>query len=200
MAKRSDNDLFQNTTMTFGEHLEELRVCLTKAVFGLLIGSVIGFFVSKHVVNFIESPVLSALKRHMVESAKLDLREKYGDRVTDDMLSVLDKRVLVVEEVYLERNELSRITNPAGVTAAEKAAQTPVSSESAVFDAKLSAPTVDFVKTRIWREAQAKIQSLDPWETFMIYLKASLVVGAVLASPYIFWQIWTFVAAGLYLH
>jgi sec-independent protein translocase protein TatC len=59
---------------------------------------------------------------------------------------------------------------------------------------------MNFVKTRIWREAQAKIQSLDPWETFMIYLKASLVVGAVLASPYIFYQLWLFIAAGLYHH
>jgi len=37
-------------------------------------------------------------------------------------------------------------------------------------------------------------------EAFMIYLKASLVVGAVLASPWIFWQIWAFVGAGLYPH
>ncbi|MFN8855927.1 MAG: twin-arginine translocase subunit TatC, partial [Planctomycetaceae bacterium] len=35
-------------------------------------------------------------------------------------------------------------------------------------------------------------------EAFMIYLKVSLVVGFVLASPWIFWQLWQFVAAGLY--
>lgn len=191
MAKRSDEDLFQHSTMTFGEHLEELRVCLTKAVLGLLLGSVVGFFVSTYVVNFIELPVLSALKRHMVEAAKDELRTKYGEQVTDDMLSVLDKRVLIVEEVYLERGELGRIQGGGASPAADAASP---------FEAKLPAPKLDFVKTRIWREAQAKIQSLDPWETFMIYLKASLVVGAVIASPYIFFQIWSFVAAGLYHH
>ena len=34
----------------------------------------------------------------------------------------------------------------------------------------------------------------------MIYLKASLVAGLILSSPWIFWQIWSFVAAGLYPH
>jgi sec-independent protein translocase protein TatC len=37
-------------------------------------------------------------------------------------------------------------------------------------------------------------------EPFTIWLKASLVVGAILASPFIFYFIWTFVAAGLYPH
>ena len=32
----------------------------------------------------------------------------------------------------------------------------------------------------------------------MIYLKASMVVGAILASPWVFYQLWLFVAAGLY--
>ena len=34
----------------------------------------------------------------------------------------------------------------------------------------------------------------------MIYLKASLLTGVVLASPWVFYQIWIFVAAGLYQH
>ena len=34
----------------------------------------------------------------------------------------------------------------------------------------------------------------------MIWLKAAFVTGLVLASPYIFYQLWIFVAAGLYPH
>lgn len=198
MAKRSDNDLFQSSTMSFGEHLEELRVCLTRAVFGLLVGSVIGFFVSKYVVNFIETPVIAALKRYMVDAAKDELRQKYGEQVDDAMLQLLDDRVLVVEEVYVERGELARIggASEGGTVNAMNAEL----NDPNVFLKVLPPPKMDFVKTRIWREAQAKIQALDPWETFMIYLKASLAVGAVLASPYIFYQLWLFVSAGLYHH
>ena len=35
MLKKPDDDLFKDSTMTFGEHLEELRVCLWKATLGL---------------------------------------------------------------------------------------------------------------------------------------------------------------------
>ena len=34
----------------------------------------------------------------------------------------------------------------------------------------------------------------------MIWVKAGFFTGMLLASPYIFWQIWSFVAAGLYPH
>ena len=34
----AENDLFQESTMTFGQHLEELRTCLFKAIDGLAIG------------------------------------------------------------------------------------------------------------------------------------------------------------------
>ena len=37
-------------------------------------------------------------------------------------------------------------------------------------------------------------------EGFTVYVKASLLVGVLLASPWIFYQIWNFVAAGLYPH
>jgi sec-independent protein translocase protein TatC len=136
----------------------------------------------------------------MVAAAKDELRRKYGDAVTDDMYKMLDDRVLIVEEVYLEREQLQRwnAMEPAGAHVSTGGiAVEPAKPE---FDVELPAPSMNFIKARIWREAQAKIQALDPWETFMIYLKASLVVGAVLASPYIFYQIWLFVAAGLYYH
>ncbi len=34
----------------------------------------------------------------------------------------------------------------------------------------------------------------------MIWVKAALITGAIIASPWIFWQVWAFVAAGLYPH
>jgi sec-independent protein translocase protein TatC len=53
-----------------------------------------------------------------------------------------------------------------------------------------------------WRpiESDIRVTNLSAHEPFLIFIKASLVVGAVLASPWIFYQIWSFVAAGLYPH
>ena len=39
-----NEDLFEDTKMTFGEHLEELRTCLWKAMLGLAIGMGIGLY------------------------------------------------------------------------------------------------------------------------------------------------------------
>ena len=71
-----DEDLFRNTTMTFGEHLEELRTCLFRALLGLVLGFVIGLFFGGYVVAFIQTPLTTALKEYYKEKALSDAREK----------------------------------------------------------------------------------------------------------------------------
>ena len=61
-----NEDLFQETTMTFGEHLEELRACLFKAIFGLVIGCLIGLPLGGYVVRFIQKPVHDALNEYYI--------------------------------------------------------------------------------------------------------------------------------------
>ena len=50
----NDEDLFKGTTMTFGEHLEELRMCLFKAVVGLAAGFLVGLALSGRTVKAIK--------------------------------------------------------------------------------------------------------------------------------------------------
>jgi len=47
---------------------------------------------------------------------------------------------------------------------------------------------------------QARLQVLGPAEGFISYMNISLVTGVIIASPWIFYQLWMFVAAGLYPH
>jgi sec-independent protein translocase protein TatC len=42
--------------------------------------------------------------------------------------------------------------------------------------------------------------TLNVQEAFMVWFKVCMVSGIVVGSPWIFWQIWMFVAAGLYPH
>ncbi len=62
----------------------------------------------------------------------------------------------------------------------------------------------ELVPLFVWRKStqdpRVSVSALNPTEAFMIWLKASLVVGIVLASPMIFYHLWSFVAAGLYPH
>ncbi len=45
---------------------------------------------------------------------------------------------------------------------------------------------------------RTRTKSLSGQEPFMIWMKAALIAGFVIASPWVFYQLWMFVAAGLY--
>ena len=45
---------------------------------------------------------------------------------------------------------------------------------------------------------EPNMQAFKTMEKFMIYLKASMILAVILASPWIIYQIWLFVSAGLY--
>jgi sec-independent protein translocase protein TatC len=79
MLKSYEDDLFRESTMTFGEHLEELRRRLVRAVFWLAIGLVVGLVIGKDVVQLIQRPLTKALEDFYGEKAKKTLREKYGE-------------------------------------------------------------------------------------------------------------------------
>ena len=40
----------------------------------------------------------------------------------------------------------------------------------------------------------------EPTEFFMMYLKVGVLVGLIIASPWVLWQLWLFIAPGLYSH
>lgn len=43
-----------------------------------------------------------------------------------------------------------------------------------------------------------RLQALAPGEIFFTYIQCALLVGFVIALPVVFWQVWAFVAPGLY--
>lgn len=48
-------------------------------------------------------------------------------------------------------------------------------------------------------DENAKLQVLAPADGFTAYMKIILIAGVIIASPWIFYQLWLFVSAGLYL-
>ena len=45
-----------------------------------------------------------------------------------------------------------------------------------------------------------RLQFIEPTEGLMLKLKMAALTGLLLASPYIMWQVWLFIAPGLYVH
>ena len=186
---KSDEDLFQNSTMTFGEHLEELRVCLWRALIGLMIGFAVGLFVSPQVVDGIQKPLRKALEKHYKDQsvAWVEAHKKELDDLAypEDFIERVEEEGLFPETVFVSPRELKSQLN----------LDLP-SKEAAEDDEE------DLVELILWREIakdkRVRTSSLSAPEPFMIFVKGGLLVGVLLSSPWIFWQIWTFVAAGLY--
>ncbi len=50
------------------------------------------------------------------------------------------------------------------------------------------------------RGEDINLQAIAPAEAFITYLKVCLIWGLILAGPFVLWQIWKFVAPGLFKH
>ncbi len=66
MLKRNEN-LFSESTMSFGEHLEELRICLWRAVLWLAGGFVVGLLFAGNVVSYIQVPLNQSLDKYYLD-------------------------------------------------------------------------------------------------------------------------------------
>jgi sec-independent protein translocase protein TatC len=67
MRRKNDDDLFQESTMSFGEHLDELRTALLRSLKWLVLGCSIGLYYGNHVVEFIKKPLSEALEKYYRE-------------------------------------------------------------------------------------------------------------------------------------
>jgi sec-independent protein translocase protein TatC len=181
-----EDDPFRDSRMPLGDHLEELRRHLCRALLGLAVGVVVGFFVAPAVLRLISAPI----DRELLAFHQRRLQAQ-ADRLAkgDPRLRELDAPRPVPIEV--RRSELRKALGlPPGRDDAW------VSLEARV------APVRWAIATAPGRELLSKpsLTSLTVLEPFTVYFKVSLYCGLVLASPWVFFQLWSFVAAGLYPH
>jgi sec-independent protein translocase protein TatC len=212
MPRTSDEDLFQSSTMTFGEHLEELRICLIRAALGLVLAVFVGFFVARPVVHLIEQPLRRALGKYYSERA-IETFDTWQPRQVGgaplpysraEIVDAVERHGMSFElrEVHPDRlrQVLEPATRAAAAVDAAAAGGPPVAQEGHGPAFSLDALVPMLLWQPLSRDARVSITTLSAQEAFGIYVKAALLTGVVLASPWIFYQLWTFVAAGLYPH
>ncbi|MEN6497867.1 MAG: twin-arginine translocase subunit TatC [Thermoguttaceae bacterium] len=203
---KNDEDLFHQSTMSFGEHLEELRACLFKSLLGLVVGFIIGLFVGQWVVEFIQTPLEEALRGYYKERSVETLGQGLAERkangenlstTPEELAGLVEKENFLAEEVYVDPADLLQQLKTLHPKAFDGLPVSP-KKEGATLSKK------DLVPVFLWRPAatdpRLKSKAFSAYEPFSIYLKASFLVGAILSAPWIFWQVWSFVAAGLYTH
>ena len=323
MAKerKKNEDLFEETKMSFGEHIEELRVVFVRALIGIGVGVAIGFYFGPKVVEFLQVPLIKSIEQFQEKRAQDEFKERFGylplhvklaienehmipkdlkiettqlaamiDAVTTgsvvsekvalegflpsqlptdnvqklcdllvkpktaqqqtvwDLLSETDQatiqeiadqaevgteqrdQVIDILNRQLGKDEIFQgdafhkmIKKSKDLKAQKKTMEEAIKHDNSYPDEQklfnpnelrsfnqllvtnafpdvFGPPIREMTTLQVWEPVVVRTQSLGTQEPFMVWLKAGFITGMAIASPWIFIQIWTFVAAGLYPH
>lgn len=208
------DDLFDNSTMTFREHLDELRKCLVKAIGALSIGLLVGLYFANDVVKYVADPLRAAILEFNAEKdlalmgfTKGDDKEKNARLM--QMVTAMRENSLKFQVVYdlpeetqafapdilaAEAKEQAKQEGEEGTETATTAVRDYSQVLQYVPDPSTLTPRVQMVRD------SSGLSSFKMEEPFMIWVKAGLIVGAVVSSPAVFYFLWQFIAAGLHRH
>jgi sec-independent protein translocase protein TatC len=192
-------DLFSETRMSFGDHLEELRWHLFRAIGGAAVILVmvfvidgIGYFTGwpigagLPVMHFISRPVERELMNFYKERIKRVTERKQQEAKQQGEMTLSPTKIEV------DRHALQRALGQQAEEGAEPEwVPLPIRFNAADVSTATAADNIELIRPPL-------LSTLSITEAFMVYVKVSLVLGVVIGSPWIFYQIWAFVAAGLY--
>ncbi len=198
----NDKDLFTEeqsmVSMSFGDHIEDLRYRLILALVGLLAGLLITFVplplvgesVGMYVYLTMERPAKLTLDKFYLdqaerESKKADSTQKRNPPV----LTYVSAREFIEQVGKLAPKLVAMLPDVKAPDFKDSDMAFTLTPEAA--SQIINAQTNNFRNPLI---------SLAPLETITIYFMICMVSGLVLTSPWVFYQIWAFIAAGLYRH
>lgn len=201
-----DEDLFADSRMPFGDHIEVLRRHLWRAVAGLGLILTMVFVldftgyatetsigIGKPALEMIAAPVEDQLKQfHDRRVARL------AQKLAAQQQEPKVEQVPIDVEIHDLANELVQILN------ADFRVPTEKEPEAHYVRLRGRVPTVAWGMalndTQRQLSGQNTLRTFNLSEGMMVYFKVALVCGVVLGSPWLYWQLWSFVAAGLYPH
>jgi sec-independent protein translocase protein TatC len=182
------DDPFAATRMSLGDHIEELRKHLLRALLGFGVALIAGFFLSPTVLNFIAAPIDRALLAfHQRRLERLERQLAAGD---PPLLGANQPREV---EIQLRLRDIAELLRLPAVQVPE--GWVPLPARVRPLEWELRTAEAALLVSR-----PPTLTSLTITEPFTVWFQVSLYCGAVLASPWIFYQLWMFVAAGLYAH
>lgn len=222
MSRKHSKDLFDDTTMTFGEHLEELRVRMWRAIVGLTLVTGITMYFGDQVMAIVRKPIEDALRARGARLSAEDTKpfdatktwnefwdwasgkskptpEAPPETITDlKTVTVQIKPFDLLTALHEAAPERFPAPEPKPALATPDSKEVPAETPDKSVSLRLTSPEI-----ADWRRAAEQDMRpivLTVQEGFMTWLKVSFVAGLVLSSPWVFYQMWLFVAAGLYPH
>jgi sec-independent protein translocase protein TatC len=222
------DDIFADTRMSFGDHIEELRKHLLRAIYGLLVvllggialdavGEYLGvqsLGVGRPMLNVIVEPAESQVRAFYARR-----NEKAAGRLATAAADPAEVARVKAKWEKAERNT-DALTEAELMTLRGAPEPMPVFIPTKALEdafgikAKPGAPDllpvtvqvfpahVNYISNRgeTLLENRQYMRTQNPQEAMVVYFKVAILCSVVLASPWLFFQLWSFVAAGLYPH
>jgi len=198
----NDKDLFAEeqsmVSMSFGDHIEDLRYRLILALAGLFAGLIITFVPIPLMGESIGMYVFGAMER----PAKLTLDQFYLDQASRESkkAATTNKLSPPVTTLFSAKEVFEQLAK----YAPKLAPMLPDPNSTEVKEQRITLTLTPMAADEILKNETTNFRnpliSLAPLETITIYFMICMVSGLVLTSPWVFYQIWAFIAAGLYRH
>ena len=193
--------------MSFLEHLDELRRRLIRCFIFIFIAGAVSWFFSGQIYAFLAAPVERALAE--AQRRQVPIAGQTGT----EMIGALNtlKENDTGRYVFGEETKLGTGLIPAGASVTARVFKDAEGKLALFTDEPLFAGNVVIPKgVRLPAELATTTQSFSgindklivttALEPFSLYIKVSLYAAVCLAVPFLLFQIWGFVAPGLYPH
>ena len=179
--KKEKPDSPLDTTMSLGDHLEELRLRLILAILGLVVGTIICLFFGKQIIAFIQGPYDRIMKGYA--KSKVEEFQTPWTYLTDTFFNNMFEAI--------DSDPNAPEIDPNAVTFVKKIYDDTVTS-------LFKDPNYITAVAEVHSSASGKLIVIAPADAFIGFMKISLISGLIVSSPWVFYHLWMFVAAGLY--
>lgn len=194
--------------MSFLDHLDELRSRLIRSIIFVLLAASLSWFVSDRIYNFLARPVQRALTEAQ-QQRRVSIDGLNGQVSTVALGSL--KPGEKIRFIFPEATKLGPVSVPAGSSVMARVDKDSQGRLGLFTDEPLTAGN-EFVPKDVRLPVDLnkgydqvtnpndKLIVTTALEPFAIYVKVSLYTALAISIPFLLWQIWAFVAPGLYPH
>lgn len=223
------DDIFKESRMSFGDHLDELRTRMLRAlkyftlflVFGLCLDG-LGYLLHNPKIG-IGRPMMAIITDPVEEQVR-DFYNRRNEKKKDELLNKFaptpeDEAAAIKEKLKRNDNDLSSLTSEEKQKLLGIAVEVPLAMSTASLAPAFGTPRPDApaelnLKVKMYpayisylsNSGEAALgtkhylSTMSFQEAFIVYFKVAMLCSVVLGCPFILYQFWAFVGAGLYPH